>query len=85
MGGQINHSLASQRHLVRWRLYPIPGWPTAFAPDAVALAVGFSVLVGIFFGFYPARRAARLDPIGALHPDGLPAVPSLFAGDWGSS
>jgi putative ABC transport system permease protein len=42
------------------------GWPTLIAPEAILLAVGFSALVGIFFGFYPARRASRLDPIEAL-------------------
>jgi putative ABC transport system permease protein len=42
------------------------GWPTLISPDAVLIAVAFSGLVGIFFGFYPARRAAKLDPIEAL-------------------
>ena len=35
-------------------------------PTSVVLALGFSLCVGVFFGFYPARRAARLDPIEAL-------------------
>ena len=42
------------------------GWPSLISPNAVLVAVLFSGLVGIFFGFYPAQRAARLDPIEAL-------------------
>ena len=42
------------------------GWPLLIQPESIVLAVAFSGLVGVFFGWYPALRASRLDPIEAL-------------------
>ena len=62
-GGAIGIALgiATSRFLA-WKQQ----WPIVLSPQAVLLAFGFSAAIGIFFGFYPARKASRLDPIDAL-------------------
>jgi putative ABC transport system permease protein len=49
-----------------WLVAQFAGLPVEVTPASVLMAVGVSFLIGVFFGFYPARRAASLDPIEAL-------------------
>lgn len=47
-------------------LSQLNGWPVLVSTNSILLAVGFSAFVGVAFGFYPAHKAAKLDPIEAL-------------------
>ena len=63
MGGAIGVLLGA---LATWATAQFAGWQVSMTLDSIVLAAGFSALVGVFFGFYPARRASRLLPIQAL-------------------
>jgi putative ABC transport system permease protein len=63
LGGVIGIALAI---LVAMLLRSVAGIPTIIKPAIVAASAGFAAAVGIFFGYYPARKAARLYPIEAL-------------------
>jgi putative ABC transport system permease protein len=63
LGGAIGVVLGA---VATWGVGHFAGWQVALSAGSVVLAVGFSAMVGVFFGYYPARRAARLLPIQAL-------------------
>ena len=63
VGGAIGVVLGG---FATWGVGALAGWNVSMSVGAILLAVGFSALVGVFFGFYPARRASNLLPIQAL-------------------
>jgi len=63
VGGILGILLGAVLGYVGSSLLEAPAFPTI---GSIALAVGFSLAVGIFFGYYPANKAAKMDPIEAL-------------------
>ncbi len=63
IGGAIGVALGA---VATWAVGEFAGWQVSMSLNSIALAVGFSAFVGVFFGFYPARRASSLLPIQAL-------------------
>ena len=63
IGGLIGIALGA---VATWAIAQCAGWQVSMTVASIALAAGFSAIVGVFFGFYPARRASKLLPIQAL-------------------
>jgi len=63
LGGMIGIGLGIG---ISWTMASGLGWPTLISSPAILISVLFSAAVGIFFGYYPASKAASLDPIEAL-------------------
>jgi putative ABC transport system permease protein len=63
LGGAMGVLLGA---VATWAVGRFAGWQVSLSAQSIVLAVGFAAMVGVFFGYYPARRASRLLPIQAL-------------------
>jgi putative ABC transport system permease protein len=63
LGGIVGLAVGAGGSMLLARL---TGWSTSTPLSAAGIAIGFSAMVGVFFGYYPARKAAGLEPIQAL-------------------
>jgi putative ABC transport system permease protein len=52
-----------------WTVAKLASWPIFLGPEAMLFAAGFAAVIGIFFGYYPARKAAKLEPVVALRSE----------------
>jgi putative ABC transport system permease protein len=66
MGGFIGIAVGVGASKLLKHIKMFASMKTVVSPESVILAFGFAAAIGIFFGFYPARKASRLDPIEAL-------------------
>jgi putative ABC transport system permease protein len=63
MGGILGLALGVSSAIT---ISQLMGWPTLVSPNSVLISIAFSAAIGIFFGYYPAHKAAAMDPIEAL-------------------
>ena len=63
IGGLIGLLIGS---LISYAIVNLAGWSLYFSYSAIVLSIGFSMFVGVFFGWYPAAKASKLDPIESL-------------------
>jgi len=66
LGGLVGLALGV---IAAWAVARLADWPIFLGTEAIVFAVLFAASIGIFFGYYPARKAARLEPVEALRSE----------------
>jgi putative ABC transport system permease protein len=66
LGGVVGVGVGT---VAAWTVAKLASWPVFLGPEAMLFAAGFAAAIGIFFGYYPARKAAKLEPVVALRSE----------------